>query len=120
MPTIRYSTSGKEHEFPDGDEVNVLRVSIRYDCGLPFKCASGNCGTDRIYVVEGRENLSRVRPKEYERLGEDLVEEGYRLACQTYASGDVSVVWDPEQKALMPDQKAERLKEYWLAKHDTE
>ena len=35
-----------------------------------------------IHVEKGAENLSRVRPKERERLG-DEVDEGYRLACQT-------------------------------------
>lgn len=120
MPTIRYGTSGKEHEFEEGDEVNLLRVSIRYDCGVPYKCASGNCGTDKVYVEDGHENLSRIRPKERERLG-DLVEEGFRLACQTYASGDVTLSWDkPDQAGAMPERKAEKLREYWLSKDDTE
>lgn len=120
MPTIRYSTSGEEHKFPEDDEVNLLRVSIRYGCGVPFKCASGNCGTDAVHIDEGSEHLSPVRPKEHERLGE-LVDRGFRLACQTYASGDVTVSWDDsEPPAPMSDRKRERLREYWLAKDDTE
>lgn len=119
MPTINFATSGKTIDFPEGDEVNILRVAIRHDAGIPFKCASGNCGTDRIYVAEGQEHLSRIRPKERERLG-DEVEQGYRLSCQTYASGDVTVIWDPERTADVADRKFERLREYWLAKQDTE
>lgn len=120
MPTIRYRTSGKEHEFEEGDEVNLLRVSIRYDCGVPFKCASGNCGTDKVRIEDGYDHLSSLRPKERERLG-DLVEEGYRLACQTYASGDVTLAWDTDRDAeAMPERKAEKLREYWLSKDDTE
>ena len=61
MPTIRFSTTDREVEFPDGDEVNLLRVAIRNDCGIPFKCASGNCGTDRVRVLEGAEHLMPSR-----------------------------------------------------------
>ena len=48
MPRIRFETSDREVSFPDGDEVNLLRVAIRNECGIPFKCASGNCGTDPV------------------------------------------------------------------------
>ena len=126
MPRIRFLTSGCEVEFPDGDDVNMLRVAIRNECGVPYKCASGNCGTDRVLVVDGAENLSPMRKRERERLG-DLVDEGYRLCCQTYAMGDVSVSWDPDQRALddrwvdkaLPAKADERLKRRWLAETDT-
>lgn len=117
MPTIRFTTSDAEVTFPDGDEVNLLRVAIRNDCGIPFKCASGNCGTDRVRVLEGIEHCVTARRRERERLGE-LLDQGYRLACQTYVSGDVAIAWDPEQTAL-PDRVSERLRQVWLAKEDT-
>lgn len=110
MPTIWYRTSDRKVEFEEGDEVNLLRVAIRNDCGVPFKCASGNCGTDAVLVEAGAEHLSRVRPKERDRLG-GAVDNGYRLACQTYASGDVTVSWDPDQTGT----HSERLKQKWLA-----
>jgi ferredoxin len=127
MPTIRYLTSGCEVEFPDGDDVNLLRVAIRNECDVPYKCASGNCGTDRVLVVEGAANLSPMRKRERERLGAELVAQGYRLCCQTYAMGDVSVSWDPAQKALddrwvdksLPAKADERLKKRWLSESDT-
>jgi ferredoxin len=126
MPTIRFLTSGCEVEFPDGDDVNLLRVAIRNECDVPYKCASGNCGTDRVLVVEGANNLSPMRKRERERLGGDLVEQGYRLCCQTYAMGDVSLTWDPDQKALddrwvdksLPAKADERLKRRWLSEAD--
>jgi ferredoxin len=117
---ITFATSDTFVDFDDDDEVNVLRVSIRYGCGVPFKCASGNCGTDRIFVESGRENLSPIRPKERDRLGDD-VERGYRLACQTYALGDVTVSWEtPEPATPLPERARERLTEKWLAAEDTE
>jgi ferredoxin len=114
MPAIRFVTSDRVVEFDEGSEVNLLRTAIRNDCGVPYKCASGNCGTDRVHVESGAENLSPVRRKERDRLG-DLVEEGWRLACQTYTSGDVAVTWDPGQKALPVGRAADKLRERWLA-----
>lgn len=100
--------------FDDGSEVNLLRTAIRHDCGVPYRCASGNCGTDRVLVEEGGDHLSPVRPKERDRLGE-LVEHGWRLACQTYANGDVTVSWDPAQEALPLGERAQAaLRERWL------
>ena len=119
MPKITFGTSGKVVEFDDGDEVNVLRVSIRYGCGLPFKCASGNCGTDRVYVEEGAEYLSPIRRKERDRLG-DEVDHGYRLACQTYANGDVTVSWDPDRAPVVSGRAQQLLTDRWLAAEDTD
>lgn len=114
MPVIRYLTSGKEIEFPEGEEVNILRISLRHGLGLPWSCASGLCGTDRITIVDGAENLSHVRRRERERLGE-LLDDNVRLACQTYASGNLAIAWDPDQKGLDEDSRAgKRLKAVWL------
>jgi ferredoxin len=120
MPTIRFVTTDKAVDFDDGDDVNLLRVAIRRECGVPYKCASGNCGTDRVRVVEGAENLEPARRRERETLGEELLAAGYRLACQTYVRGDVAVVWDPDQKALISDRAAEKLKAKWLSAADTD
>lgn len=108
MPTVWFRTSDHRITFEE-DEVNLLRLAIRHDIPVPFKCASGNCGTDRVYVEEGAENLSRLRPKERDRLGE-AVDHGYRLACQTYACGDVMLSWDPEQRGI----DNERLRRLWI------
>lgn len=118
MPTIRFSTSDRDVTFPEGDEVNVLRVALRNDVRIPFKCASGNCGTDRIRIESGAEHCVVARRRERERLGE-LLDQGYRLACQLYVSGDVTVAWDPDQQALSGGAAYERLKKVWLAKDDT-
>jgi ferredoxin len=118
MPEINFETSGRIANFAEDEEVNVLRVSIRQECGVPWRCASGNCGTDRIRIVSGAEHLSPVRRRERERLGA-LLDEGYRLACQTYTSGNVTVAWDPEQKGLDEDtEAARRLKSRWLGVMD--
>jgi len=108
VPTVWFRTSDHKVTFEE-DEVNLLRLAIRHNVPVPFKCASGNCGTDRVFVEEGSENLSRLRPKERDRLGDD-VDHGYRLACQTYASGDVTLSWDADQKGT----DSERLRQKWI------
>ena len=99
MPRIHFKTADQYVEFAEGEEVNVLRMAMREDIDVPWQCASGNCGTDRLVVEEGAENLDPPRRRERARLGE-LVDEGYRLACQTYTRGDVTFSWDPDQVGL--------------------
>ncbi|WP_420637814.1 2Fe-2S iron-sulfur cluster-binding protein [Candidatus Poriferisocius sp.] len=118
MPTIRFLTSGTDVDFPDGEDVNLLRVALRNKCGVPFKCATGLCGTDRVRIVDGAEHLSPPKRRERELLG-DLLDEGVRLACQTYVSGPVSLYWDPDQKSIDEDSRAgKRLLAEWLDAED--
>jgi ferredoxin len=118
VPEIRFKTTCFSAEYPEGTDVNLLRLAIRNDVGLPWKCGSGRCGTDRIFIEEGAENLDPPRRRERERLG-PLLDEGYRLACQTYASGDVTLTWDPEQRGLDEDSPLHaKLKARWLADVD--
>ena len=46
-------------------------------------------------------------------------DQGFRLACQTYVSGDVTVAWDPDQVGLAEGSKVyDKLRQVWLAKDD--
>lgn len=49
------------------------------------------CGCCRIRVLEGGKKLSPVNQYERARLTPELVSDGWRLACQTYALRDVTV-----------------------------
>jgi ferredoxin len=115
VPAIHFRTSGRTVEFDAGDDVNMLRAALRHEAGVPFKCASGNCGTDRVLVESGAEHLSPPRKREREMLGPELLAAGYRLACQTYVEGDCTVSWDPDQKPLISDRAAEALTKKWLS-----
>lgn len=74
---------------------NLLRVSLREQGGIPFKCGAGLCGTCRCLIEQGREHLDAVKPKERRHLTEDDLANGYRMACQTFIRGDVAVSWKP-------------------------
>jgi uncharacterized 2Fe-2S/4Fe-4S cluster protein (DUF4445 family) len=71
-------------------------------------------------MLEGAEHCDPPRRRERDRLGE-LLGQGYRLACQTYVRGDISVAWDPDQTEMEASGRAyDRLKQVWLSKADTE
>ena len=78
------------------EETSLLRVSIRYKCGIPFKCGGGICGTCLCKIEEGMENTNKLTKKELNILSSDEIKSSKRLACQTIVNGDVSVTWTPK------------------------
>jgi ferredoxin len=72
---------------------NLLRLSIREKGGVPFKCGGGICGTCRCRIEAGLENTDAVKDKERKHLTEEDLAAGYRMACQTFVNGDISVSW---------------------------
>jgi ferredoxin len=72
---------------------NLLRVSLREKGGIPFKCGAGLCGTCKCRFEVGLEHADAVKPKERRHLSEDDLANGYRMACQTFVNGDVSISW---------------------------
>jgi ferredoxin len=74
---------------------NLLRVSLREQGGIPFKCGGGLCGTCRCRIESGLEHTDAIKPKERKHLTEAYFAAGYRMACQTFLNGDVSVSWVP-------------------------
>lgn len=77
------------------DNSNLLRVSLREKGGIPFKCGAGLCGTCRCLIEAGIENTDAVKAKERNHLTADEFARGWRMACQTFVLGDVSVSWVP-------------------------
>lgn len=77
---------------------NLLRVSLREQGGIPFKCGGGLCGTCRCRIEQGLEHTDAVKPKERKHLSEEDLRQGYRMACQTFLNGDVAVSWVPRPK----------------------
>lgn len=72
---------------------NLLRASLREQGGIPFKCGAGLCGTCKCRIVQGLEHADAVKAKERKHLSEADLADGFRMACQTFVAGDVSVSW---------------------------
>ena len=77
---------------------NLLRVSLREQGGIPFKCGGGLCGTCKCRIETGIANTDSIKDKERRHLTEADFANGYRMACQTFLNGDVSVSWAPRPK----------------------
>ena len=75
---------------------NLLRVSLPLQCGIPVKFGGGLCGTCKCLIEKGIENTDAIKPKERKHLTEEQFAAGYRMACQTFLTGSVSVSWVPK------------------------
>jgi len=80
------------------EETSLLRVSIRYKAGMPFKCGAGICGTCKCSIEEGIENTNKLTKKELNLLSKDEINSSKRLACQTIVNGSISVSWQEKIK----------------------
>ena len=91
---ITFVTSGNMKVSVPADS-NLLRVSLREKGGVPWKCGGGICGTCKCLIESGREHTDAVKQKERKHLTEAELAAGWRMACQTFVKGDVSVSWVP-------------------------
>ena len=95
------ANDGKTIEVPAGS--NLLRMSLRKQGGIPFKCGGGICGTCRCLLEEGAENTAAPTKKERNHISDEHLALGYRLACQTTLTGPLKVSWVPlEQRKKLP------------------
>lgn len=96
MVTVVFVTNGmKAVSAPENS--NLLRISLREQGGIPFKCGGGLCGTCRCHIDGGIQYTDAVKPKERRHLTEADLAAGYRMACQTFVNGDISVSWMPRE-----------------------
>ena len=81
---------------------NLLRISLREQGGIPFKCGGGLCGTCKCRIESGIEHTDAVKPKERRHLTEADLANGFRMACQTFVNGDIAVSWAPRDSPSSP------------------
>lgn len=83
---ILKSVSGQSVEVPDNTPV----IDAAEELGVPFGCRAGVCGTCKVEVTEGGDNLE-PRTENEEALG---LEGKERCMCQaTIKSGEVTIQW---------------------------
>jgi ferredoxin len=95
---IFLSNNGKVASAPENS--NLLRVSLREQGGIPFKCGGGLCGTCKCKIERGIEHTDAIKPKERNHLTLEQLQAGYRMACQTFVNGDIAVSWEPVRKPV--------------------
>ena len=76
------------------EETSLLRASIRYKAGIPFKCGGGMCRTCICKIEEGIENTNKLTKKELKLLTNKDIQLSKRLACQTIVNGSITVSWE--------------------------
>jgi ferredoxin len=105
MPTIKFVNEKKEIQVPEGANLRTeaMRAGVGVYRGINkiFNCHGlGTCGTCRVLVTKGMENITRMGFKERVRLKFSMAyignEQSMRLACQTRVLGDVEVQTRPE------------------------
>ncbi|MGH7283618.1 MAG: 2Fe-2S iron-sulfur cluster-binding protein [Polyangiaceae bacterium] len=74
---------------------DLLTTLQAHDVPIATSCGGvATCGTCRIVVIRGAENLTPIRPQELVHLGNVAKITGQRLACQSKICGDGEIVID--------------------------
>ncbi|GLH72576.1 hypothetical protein GETHLI_10780 [Geothrix limicola] len=91
MHTVRFD--GKTPGVAECDrETALLAASTKASVPLNHRCGGhARCGTCLVTVVEGAEHLSEMGGAETRVLQALKANPDQRLACQTWARGDVTV-----------------------------
>ena len=82
---------------PGGQSFNVekgttiLMAAVRNGLHIPHDCTEAICGTDRVTILDGRENLSEKSDNEDLTLGMLNAGADDRLGCVARILGDVTV-----------------------------
>jgi ferredoxin len=89
MPKLTYADTGESFEVPAG--TNLLEFCQENTVPQDFGCTVGSCGTCRVVVVSGAENLNPAGDEELETVEMCTDEAGVRLGCQLVIGGDVTL-----------------------------
>jgi ferredoxin len=83
--TIRLERRKHEIAYVDGD--TILETARRAGLSPPFSCEAGNCATCMAHLDEGT-----VTMRANNILGEDDLEDGWILTCQSLPTSPTVVV----------------------------
>jgi 2Fe-2S ferredoxin len=89
VPKITFMPSGRTFEVPAG--TTILHAAVRNGVPLRHDCTEAICGTDRVRVLSGKENLSEVADNEELTLEMMQAAADDRLGCTAKIHGDVIV-----------------------------
>ena len=89
MPKITFMPSGQSFEVEEG--TTILTAAIHNGVRLPHDCTEAICGTDRVRILSGHENLSEKGDNEDLTLSMLNSSADDRLGCVAQVLGEVVV-----------------------------
>ena len=97
MSKITILNTGKSIE--TSAAISILNTLLRQGVQIQHRCGGkAECGTCRVRIVEGAKTLSPMLERERVRLQAVDAPPDFRLPCQTYTFGEVTIE--------IPDQPA--------------
>lgn len=90
MPRVTFMPAGQSFEVAAG--TTILVSAIQNGLQLRHDCTEAICGTDRVKIVSGKEQLSEKDENEKLTLEMMNAEPDDRLACVARIIGDVTVL----------------------------
>ncbi|MFM1652003.1 2Fe-2S iron-sulfur cluster-binding protein [Brevibacillus sp. B_LB10_24] len=70
---------------------NLLLAMIKANLPVEFFCTTGKCTTCRLVMSVPDGSAEPISETEAYRLGAEALSKGYRLACQLYVQGPLTV-----------------------------
>ncbi|MCY4440305.1 MAG: 2Fe-2S iron-sulfur cluster-binding protein [Deltaproteobacteria bacterium] len=89
MPRVTFMPLGQSFEVEDG--TTILVAAIRNGVTLRHDCTEAICGTDKVRIVAGENNLSAMDDNEELTLSMLESDPADRLGCVAKVLGDVIV-----------------------------
>lgn len=100
MPTITLHKDGEVYQDQVSENTNlVVKAGIRqfpYP-HLRYGCGMGRCAKCACKVLAGADHLPPANWKEKKQLGEERLEQGYRLMCQLWINKDLEIEQDVDE-----------------------
>lgn len=88
-PRVHFLLEDMEVEVPSGTRFQDIVEASNAD--VTFGCRNGTCGTCRISIEKGMENISPMGREEKDFLESMGAAENERLGCQIRVNGDCSI-----------------------------
>lgn len=89
MPRVTFVPLGQT--FDVDEDTTILVAAIRNGLHLQHDCTEAICGTDRVRIISGQQNLTPIDENEELTLSMLNSAEDERLACVAKVRGDVIV-----------------------------
>jgi ferredoxin, 2Fe-2S len=67
--------------------MTLLLAAISQGRDIPFACLGGECHTCKVRILDGAGELMDPHEGELISLGEEEIQQGYRLSCQALCKG---------------------------------